>query len=124
MAKNEAVFFDVKCVKEKKLFHARYDFAADDRWVLTYGIRDDVFKSMSISENAEKNQKTIDLSNARTGPQYKCPYCGNNSFVRCGKCKKLTCYDDSGVFTCVSCGSSGKVSGVISNLEGSKGKAQ
>ena len=124
MARNEAVFMDIKCTKEKKLFHLRYDFAADDRWVLTYGIRDDVFKSMSESENSGKSQKTIDISEARTGPQYKCPYCGNDSYVRCGKCRKLTCYDDSGRFSCAHCGNSGKVSGVIKDIDGSGGRAQ
>lgn len=121
MARREAVFLKILCVQEKKSFHARYDFAADDRWVLTYGIKDAGFSDI---HNSDGNSKKIDIGQSRTGPQYRCPYCGNKDYVRCGKCKKLTCYSGDGDFECASCGNIGTVTGVIDNIEGSKGKAQ
>ncbi len=122
MAKNEVVFMDIYCIKTRKRFHQRYDLAADDRWALTYGIKDDEFSRIVASGSASK--KKVDFSNLRIGPQYKCPYCGNDSFVECGVCKKLTCYNGHELFECASCGNKGPVSGTIDSLKGSKGKAQ
>lgn len=50
--------------------------------------------------------------------ELSCPLCGNRSFVKCGNCKNLTCYDDSGYFTCAICGSQGEVSGYIDSMNG------
>ncbi len=113
---------DIRCAHSKQLFHQRYDFAADDKWALTYGIKDTEF--MGMADNMPRGTQKVDFAKMRTGPQYKCPYCGNKDFVRCGKCHALTCYDDSGVFTCAFCGHSGRVTGVIDSLEGTQGEAQ
>jgi len=122
MAKSEVVFVDIHCVKTRLLFHQRYDFAADNKWVLTYGIKDKEF--VRISDQGTGNRKKIDYSKLRTGPQYKCPYCGNRNYVQCGKCGKLTCYSGNGNFECVSCGNCGSVSGTIDSMEGAKGETQ
>jgi hypothetical protein len=48
-----------------------------------------------------------------------CVYCGANNFVRCGRCKELSCYDDSWeVFSCKRCGNSGRITGTIDSLSG------
>jgi hypothetical protein len=56
------------------------------------------------------------------GPAYPgCVYCGADNFVRCGKCKELSCYDNSWeVFRCArpGCGNSGRISGTIESLSG------
>ncbi len=122
MKKNEAVFMPVNCVKAHKTFYARYDLAYDGTWVNTYGL-----KEMPAEENgtvAKAGVSRIDLSQARTGPQYKCPYCGNVDFVQCGGCSKLTCYSGSGLFHCDHCGNSGEVTGTIDSLEGRGRNAQ
>ena len=122
MAKNEAVFLPVNCEKTHKVFYARYDFAYDRVWVLTYGLKD---KPIDTSGSTlGDGVLRIDLSNSRTGPQYKCPYCGNTEFVRCGKCKKLTCYSGKGIFVCDHCGNKGEVNGTIDSLEGDKRRTQ
>jgi hypothetical protein len=53
-----------------------------------------------------------------TGPDYQgCPGCGADGFVRCGRCHKLGCWDDSWeVFRCPGCGNSGRVTGTIDRL--------
>lgn len=105
-------FLNAKCIRNKQDFYIRYDFAADDRWCLTYGV-----KTLPSGENSVSSSgKQVDISNCRTGPQYKCPWCGSKDFVRCGRCAKLTCYDGSGTFTCAYCGNSGKVSGHIKDI--------
>ena len=43
--------------------------------------------------------------------------CRNKHIVRCGRCHHITCYDQSGNFTCAYCGNSGKVSGTMKRIE-------
>jgi predicted RNA-binding Zn-ribbon protein involved in translation (DUF1610 family) len=124
MARNEAVFYEIKCRSNKKDFYLRYDFAYDEKWVLTYGLKSLPAEDARESSAFGNRKSTIDISQARTGPQYKCPYCGTRGFVRCGSCGKLTCYDHSGHFTCAHCGNSGAVSGQIKDMDGSKHTSQ
>lgn len=55
-----------------------------------------------------------------TTPGYPgCPYCGADGFVRCGRCRELSCHDDTWeVFRCPRCGNSGPVSGHIDSVSG------
>lgn len=121
MARNEAVTLPVQCINTHRTFYARYDFAYDGVWVLSYGLKEvpSDAGSSGISGTAK-----VDISNSRTGPQYKCPYCGNRDFVRCGKCRALTCWNGKGNFTCDACGNHGSVSGTIDSLEGSRKHSQ
>lgn len=105
-------FLSAKCGKCKKDFYPRYDFAADDKWVLTYGL-----KELPAGNGVGDSESMRDISGGRTGPQYKCPWCGNESFCRCGVCKKITCYSGEGLFTCAFCGNSGIPSGQITDIE-------
>lgn len=123
MEKNEAVLMSVKCSRTHKSFFARYDRAYDGVYVLTYGLKE-APQDVSGSSGEEGGEVKIDLSNSRTGPQYKCPYCGAVGFVRCGSCGKLTCYDYSGHFTCEHCGSAGSVEGTIASLSGERKRSQ
>lgn len=52
-----------------------------------------------------------------SGKHYKCPICGNKGIVRCGKCCRITCRDQSGRFKCAYCGNSGTVSGDIKQID-------
>lgn len=62
--------------------------------------------------------KKINLANGLyVGRTYHCPVCGNKDIVRCGKCKRITCYDGKGYFTCAYCGNSGKVSGTMDSID-------
>lgn len=105
-------FLEVKCSKTRNTFYAIFDYAADDIWALTYGV-----KNLPTGEKVSSGSSQQDISNMRTGPQYKCPYCGSTSFVKCGSCGKLTCYDGSGHFDCAHCPNSGTVSGHIEKID-------
>lgn len=112
-------FLEAKCGSTNKIFYPRYDYAADDRWVLTYGI-ENLSSGDSVASMTE-----IDISNARIGPQYKCPHCGNTSYVRCGNCGKLTCLKaDSNTFKCAHCSSNGKITGSIEKITARSGNGQ
>lgn len=108
-------FLKAKCASTNRDFYIRHDFAADDRWVLTYGV-----KELPGGENVSGAGMEVDYTTARTGPQYKCPYCGMKNFVRCGKCGKYTCHPggaENKYFKCAHCGHEGEISGYITSVE-------
>lgn len=109
-------FLEVKCKKTHSTFYARFDLAADDKWVLTYGEKN-LPRTSGSSSGKNVNH---DLSNCRVGPQYGCPYCGNTGFVKCSRCGKYTCYSE-GRFTCEHCGHSGDVNGTIDEVSSTHG---
>ena len=74
MARNEAVTFLVKCVNTHRTFYARYDFAYDGMWVLSYGLKE---IPVDTTSGGDGGTAMVDISKSRTGPQYKCPPCGN-----------------------------------------------
>lgn len=119
-------FLEAKCLKTRKLFYPRYDLGADDYWVLTYGE-----KTLPAGHSAAGAQgPRFNIPRRRVGPQYKCPWCGDTDFVRCGRCHNLTCHDaGSKDFTCAHCGNTGKITGTISgddmkNMVKSSGSGQ
>lgn len=74
--------------------------------------------SISTGSGTKAGYKKIDLSNGlHVGRVYHCPVCGNKDIVRCGKCRRISCYDGKGYFTCAYCGNSGKVSGTMDSVE-------
>ena len=115
MDNKDLVFLPIRCAKTKNEFYLRYDRAYDGVWNLTRAEKT-LPSDVSVAKNL--SSVTLDISGARLGPQYKCPDCGSISYVRCGQCQKLTCYDGSGKFTCAYCGNSGEVSGYIDTLDG------
>ena len=100
-------FLKVKCGSTGKDFYVRHDFAADDRWVLTYGV-----KELPAGENVSGAGMQVDYSTIRVGPQYKCPHCGGKIFVRCGNCGEYTCHPNHDVkdFHCAHCAHEGQLS--------------
>lgn len=101
-------FLKARCGKTSRDFYIRHDFAADDRWVLTYGLKD-----IPIGETITGATAEVDYTAVRIGPQYKCPHCGNIYFVHCSACHGYVCHPGNHVtrdFNCTYCGNKGKVS--------------
>ena len=98
MAITDAVCIPAKCGKTSRDFYMMYYKAFDGKWVLTYG----------------------------TGPQYKCPHCGQKYTFKCWNCGKSTCYDgddhDGREVVCAHCGESGVFRTVSSGGGGGKAK--
>lgn len=123
MAKNDTIIIPMLCSVKKKKFYARYDLAFDKIWNLSYGLEEfpvDLSGRIGDSEGT----MNIDAAHTRMGPQYKCPHCGNKSFVKCGRCNEYSCYSGTGTFSCAKCGASGEVSGTISEIGGSSRTSQ
>lgn len=106
-------FLKAKCVNTNQDFYIRHDFAADDKWVLTYGL-----KEIPSGENVGGVGMEVDYTSVRMGPQYKCPHCGNRQFIKCG-CGGYTCHIGGGATTakCAHCGTEGEIRGSISSVE-------
>ena len=114
-------FLEAKCVNTGKAFYIRFDKAAGGKWCQTYGVKD---KPISVS-GSTNNTLQIDISKASVGPQYKCPFCGNTGYVRCGTCGKISCKPNNDKkFHCASCGVSGEITGTIKDIKGNSGTGQ
>ena len=101
-------FLKARCGKTSRDFYIRHDFAADDRWVLTYGVTE-----LPVGETVTGATREVDYTAVRLGPQYKCPHCGNREFVRCGVCQKYVCHPGTNItrdFRCTYCAHEGKIS--------------
>lgn len=114
--KTNLLYVEARCSKTKLIWYQRYDLAVDGKWVLSKGE-----KTMSGVRNGENtpSAQDINLAHARIGPLFKCPHCGNTSFVKCGKCGKYSCYEGNGtMFYCgnPTCGNSGEVKGRIKEI--------
>lgn len=66
MARHEAIFIEAECSQYNQKFYLRYDYAADDVWVQTYGV-----KEKERSARTSGQSRSIDMSQTRTGPQYR-----------------------------------------------------
>ena len=66
MARNEAVILPVNCVSAHKTYYARYDYAYDEVWVLSYGLKE--VPSDGVGSSVSGIAK-IDISNSRTAVQ-------------------------------------------------------
>ncbi len=107
-------FLKAKCGSTGRDFYIRHDFAADDRWVLTYGL-----KEIPTGNSANGSSMEVDYSSVRVGPQYKCPHCGRRSFYRCSQCGEYTCNigEQGEKVKCAHCGHEGTIGGYIQSVE-------
>lgn len=125
MSIKNTVFVPARCDKTKKDFYIRTDLNAEGKWVFTYGLKELPEQETLYSDGAAELQE-LDLSNGiKTGPQYKCPYCGNTDFVRCGRCQKQTCLAHGRTdFHCAHCDIIGTLNGGIPSISGIESEGQ
>lgn len=102
----DAVCVHAMCGKTLRDFYMLYYKAYDGTWVRTYGQ-----KSLPRQSGGSGSSVAVKLTPMRTGPQYKCPHCGEKYTFTCWNCGKHTCYDgdshDGREVTCGHCGKSG-----------------
>lgn len=103
----DAFCIPAKCGKSGRDFYMMYYKAFDGKWVLTYGRKELPHQTSSGAGGSVE----VNLTPMRTGPQYKCPHCGEKYTFTCWNCGKRTCYDgdshDGREVTCAHCGKSG-----------------
>lgn len=63
-----------------------------------------------VKEKAEKQKREFYIPRLSTEDYPGCPYCKATTFVICGTCGKLNCYNGSRLFSCGWCGVHGVVS--------------
>lgn len=120
-------FIKAFCGNTHKPFYMRYDYAADDCWVRTYGVKE---LASSDATSLTSGTSDFDISNSRIGPQYKCPWCGNKRFWKHtsghNACDNITCWDGkSNDVTCGSCGTNCTLGGgPVTTLSGTSGNGQ
>ena len=95
-----------KCREGKKIFGVRMENTSLG-WKYNWA-----FKISDKRANAEEFENTHIVGDIYPDPEYPgCPYCRGNSFIICGNCGKLYCYNEkNGVSTCEWCGNTGRLS--------------
>lgn len=112
----EATVIMATCRKGNGVFGIRAEKIKRD-WHFTW--------AFPVSEQSAKREgydSTTVKGNIIVDDEYPgCPYCSSKSFVQCGGCKKISCWDfaDS-IFKCPICGDQGEVCTVDSfdNISG------
>lgn len=103
----DAVCIPARCGRSDRDFYMMYYRAFDDKWVLTYRKKELPHQVESVGGGSV----AVNLTPMRTGPQYKCPHCGEMYTFTCWNCGKSTCYDgdnhDGREVICAHCGESG-----------------
>ena len=103
---NEAVVVLCKCGEVHKTYGIRAEKKAANSWLFTWA-----FPIKESSAKREGYDKTSIGGNIERSSEYPgCPYCGGKGFVHCGKCGKLSCWDEEEVlFSCHHCGHTGEI---------------
>ena len=93
----------MKCPEGRKIFGVRTEERNGD-WFRTWAFK--------ISERTAANEgfdKTVIRGNLYADDEYNgCPYCGATAFVQCGRCGKLSCWNNESKMSCGWCGLTGE----------------
>ena len=101
----EANVVVARCKRTKKMYGIRVEKRTDWTWYCTW--------AFPISEKGASNEgygTTMISGKVDLDAEYPgCPYCGTIGWVSCGKCGKLTCWENDENFECSWCGATGVV---------------
>ena len=96
----EATVILAKCPKTREAYGMRTQKMEDGDWWRTWAFK--ISSNRAKSEGYDLNKIKGNLYHTST--YNGCPYCGSFGFVKCGKCQKLTCYNNETSLTCQWCG--------------------
>ncbi|MEU4194520.1 hypothetical protein AB0E69_21665 [Kribbella sp. NPDC026611] len=108
----QPLFVNFTCSSTRHPGVARFEWKAE-QWQLVGASRQRPDSSPVAAERQSQSGGFV------RGPAYTgCPSCGADSFVQCGRCQSLGCWDNSWPdFTCPTCGNRGEVSdGTIESI--------
>jgi hypothetical protein len=101
-----------KCSQHQhQSFGIRFEEMSPRQWVADWAFA--IKETAAKREGYDRTQITGTFKLTNTYPN--CPYCESSNIIRCGKCGKVSCWQE-GDFTCGWCGNRGKVSGHIQSL--------
>jgi hypothetical protein len=70
-----------------------------------------------LEPDKKQNFTKVSMSGKITfDSDYCCPVCSNKSIVRCKECGSISCYDESGYFTCANCSAEGFVCNTLKGI--------
>jgi len=102
-----------RCSRSKQLFGIRFEEKGRNQWLADWAFP--IKEVMARREGYDRGEIRGTFQIAPTFPG--CRSCGAVGFFSCG-CGKVGCWDgESGMATCPWCGSSGELSGEITELK-------
>jgi hypothetical protein len=105
MRRNNVVIVPAKCQHTGKMYGIRTE-RRNNGWHMNWAF--ELLEEEAVRENF--GEETIS-GRVVIDPEYPgCLYCGGKGFVHCGKCGKLSCWDEEEVlFSCHHCGHTGEI---------------
>ena len=105
-----------KCARTKKTYGMTFIKEKNrlgEYWELIWGFP--ISEAMAGREGYDKTEITGDI---RFGAEYRgCPHCGSPSYVKCGTCHKISCWNGSDqTVHCPWCDTTSEIGGTIESL--------
>ena len=101
-----------RCAKCKKAFSIQLEPRPDGGYNMTT-----TRPLIGGDSQAGGHGRSIEIKSLHTGSLYNCPFCGNQSVMKCSACDGLTCLTTGKKQeTCAWCGRKGKIDGSIREL--------
>ena len=107
----EAAIILAKCYKKNQAYGIRTEKMSDGDWWRTWAFPMDVRRAQKEGYDVTKVQGNLYETEEYPG----CPYCGTKSFVQCGKCLKISCWNGETSLKCPWCGND--MDNIISTTE-------
>ena len=102
----------VRCAKCKKAFTIQLEPRPDGGYNMTT-----TRPLIGGDSQAGGHGRSIEIKSLHTGSLYHCPFCGNQSVMKCSACDGLTCLTTGEKEeTCAWCSRKGKIGGSIREL--------
>ena len=111
-------------VKQNKKYTAKFEEREAGKWsgISTEKIPEPtLFQRLGLTSKPQSQPAAqMDMKGIFYIGSHRCPYCGNDGFVRCNGCGSLSCKPScADTFHCGGCGVDGKITGKIEKLSGS-----
>lgn len=110
----EITFVAAKCSKTKQGFGIRLEKRFSSKWTATWAFKRGEKGLSEFSDSAAEITGGVLLGQPYPG----CPHCRGMSFVCCGSCQKVSCWDQvSKQYVCPHCLVSAEIEGEIEKLK-------
>lgn len=94
----------MKCPESRRIYGVRVEERGGD-WFRTWAFPIDERRASREGFDRTEIKGSLDYTDDYNG----CPYCGSSKFVLCGRCGKLSCWNNEERMTCGWCGLTGDI---------------
>lgn len=106
-----------RCVQSKQPYGIRFQQDFVGKWTATWAFKRGERWLLKPRESSQHLTGGVALGETFPG----CPHCGGGSFVRCGHCEAVGCWDkQTDPYPCPHCGRSAPIGGRIESLNASQ----